>query len=445
MTEQAGGRHCTVAHRFRFLPVAVLVASVACASAPADTRTSPAQANAPLANAPADTARPGPGRPLYRGSVRIDPERGSIGGSWIIDFVADSTMRDSVVLLLNSGLRVTRVDGTPTAGYTQDEEGDVVVRFRAPLDVGRVVSLALSVEGVPVFGDDRINGIGAGWVELGLDSEWHPIFAGYDQLIAGTVEVMLPEGWESVASGTFHRSVAQRALRNDVPLIDIAFSAAPALDSATAARASVYFTDAAPGTVARILESADGCASYLNEQYGAQSPLPRAKIVLAPRPGPGYARQNYIVITDVSGFDEAGLAHFLCHELAHFWSSGANAMSADNWLNEAFAEYVAGRYIRERFGADAYAPLFARWEEAKTGTPPIWTPASTSRPGPRVAYRKAPWLLHRFEERIGATRMDAVLREYMLGRLATTPDLLAAIARVAGPDEERWFRDELAR
>jgi hypothetical protein len=120
-------------------------------------------------------------------------------------------------------------------------------------------------------------------------------------------------------------------------------------------------------------------------------------------------------------------------------------MSAHYWMNEAFAEYIAGRYVRERLGEESFAPILANWTEASTGTPPIWTPAATSRPGPRVSYRKAPLLLHRFEERIGRATMDEILRAYMTARHATTPELLDAIERIGGAEHAAWFREELAK
>ena len=62
-----------------------------------------------------------------------------------------------------------------------------------------------------------------------------------------------------------------------------------------------------------------------------------------------------------------------------------------------------------------------------------------------VAYRKAPFLLSRLEERIGRDKMDEFLRRYMVQRIRTTPQLLAALQDVAGSDAASWFREELAR
>ncbi len=53
-----------------------------------------------------------------------------------------------------------------------------------------------------------------------------------------------------------------------------------------------------------------------------------------------------------AGADTANvpLLHFLYHEEAHYWATGANALGPENWLNERLAEYLAGRAVRALAG-----------------------------------------------------------------------------------------------
>ena len=167
-------------------------------------------------------------------------------------------------------------------------------------------------------------------------------------------------------------------------------------------------------------------------------------IVVAPRGGPGYARKNYIVITRVADTATVALERLVCHELAHYWSTGAVASGPENWLNESFAEFVSARYVREVSGDSAYRAIVASWRERSTNTPPIWSPGATARPGPRVSYAKAPLLLHRLEERVGGATMDRILVRYMGDpSLRTTERLLAMVGEVAGAETARWLRGEL--
>jgi hypothetical protein len=352
------------------------------------------------------------------------------------------------VLRLNSGLAVSRVSGPNVASYAARPDDDVqvvTVRLAPHLISGSEGRIDLEYAGVPVFGSDSINGISPAWVELGLDSHWLPVFAGYGKRIVGRVRIALPPGWNVVASGNVTRSGDFLVLETGIPLSDIAFTASPVFHHAGASNSDVYWVRSDSATVAHVLEVAESCRRYLNTRYGGSDSLPAVRLVLAPRTGPAYARRNYIVLTDAASAPKPVLGGFICHEFAHFWSIAANSSGPENWLNEGLAEYVSARYVRATFSQAAYDSTVARWRRMSTGQPPIWTPQSTRRPSAQVAYRKAPFLLSRLEERIGTDKMDQFLRRYMTERIRTTPQLLSVLQDVAGTETASWFSEELAR
>ena len=386
--------------------------------------------------------------PVYDGSVAIDPAARRLSAHWLIRFVADSSTTDSVDFFLNAGLAVTRVTGHNVVSYVarpRDDRQAVTVRLKPQLAPGNVGQIDLEYAGVPVFGSDSINGIAPTWVELGLDAHWFPVFADYGKRIAAHIQVALPPGWQAVASGNVIREGKFLIIETGIPQIDIAFAASPIFRRADAANSSVYWVRADSSTVTRVLEVAESCRRYLNERYGSSDSLPAVRLVLAPRTGPAYARRTYIVLTDVASASAPALSGYICHEFAHFWSIAANSSGPENWLNEGMAEYVSSRYVRATFGQAAYDSTVVRWRRMSAGQPPIWTPQSTRRPSAMVAYRKAPFLLSRLEERIGIDAMDRFLRRYMVERIRTTPQLLAVLQEVAGVDAASWFREELAR
>ena len=384
----------------------------------------------------------------YIGEVAIDPQSQKLSAHWLIRFVADSTAVDSVVFLLNRGLAVSRVAGENVAGYTsgrRDGDQTVTVRFKRRLAPGAQEDLDIDYSGIPVFGSDSINRISSSWVELGLDSYWLPVFADYRKRISGEVRIDLPPAWSAVTSGDVTRDGKRLVLRTGIPLIDIAFAASPTFNHTDALNTSVYWTKPDSATVSRVVLTAQDCRDYLNRRYGLMDTLPAVRLVLAPRSGPGYARRNYIVLTDAASTPAPALAGYICHEFAHFWSSGAISSGPENWLNEAMAEYVSSRYVRATFGQAAYDSVVARWQRMSANQPPIWTPQSVRRPSAQVAYRKAPFLLSRLEARIGAQKMDEFLTRYMTQRISTTPALIAALQDVAGAETASWFREELGR
>ncbi|MCU0650227.1 MAG: hypothetical protein MUF00_19725, partial [Gemmatimonadaceae bacterium] len=397
------------------------------------------------ARATVDSPRVAQDRPHYDGVVSIDPAARTLIASWRITFVAPSR-GDSVTLLVNPGLRVSDVhgDGIGAARVASDSE---FTRITLPITttVADTRTVALRLSGTPQFGTDRINGIDTTWVELGVDSFWFPVFAEFRQQVTARVALHTPTRWPVAASGTVRWVRDAAYIDQRVPQVDIAFVAAPGLRRVEGTGVATYVVSTPDSITRTVLGVASDCRSSLNAQFGARSAVPPTSFVLAPRPGPGYARGDYIVLSAEASTSRAYLTGFICHELAHFWSRRADSDGPENWLNEGFAEYVSGREVRRAVGDDAYASLANAWDARSRGQPPIWTPAATRRPNAMVAYRKAPFLLHRLEARVGRTTMDNILRRYMVDGVRTTPELLRAIREVAGAETERWFADELAR
>ncbi|MEO7368132.1 MAG: M1 family aminopeptidase [Gemmatimonadaceae bacterium] len=384
--------------------------------------------------------------PFYSGTVWANPVTRTLKAEWRISFVRTPHMADSVTFLLNNALSVSHLGGPDVKSYAE-RSGDpkrVTVRLTSlnPGDSASTIEIAYS--GTPAFSGDSINGMSPGWVELGLDSFWHPVIEDFAHSISAVIRVNLGNDWKAVASGEFTQSGEELHLRNSVPLIDIAFAASPFLEEVHGENVSVYYHAGEPPILtAKVLETAGSCARTLNNTYGRRRSLPHVKMVIAPRVGPGYARKNYIVITRTADTATVALTRFICHELAHFWSSGANSTGPENWLNEGFAEYVSARYVRSKLGEDAYNGIVRQWTDRARGQPAIWTPQSQRRPMVGTSYGKAPLLIDRLERRVGKPTMDRLLVRYMTESIASTSSLIEAVREVAGADVAQWLLSAL--
>ena len=369
-----------------------------------------------------------PGIAVYDGDVRIDPVSGRVEARWRITVARAGS--DTLRLRLNRGFTV--------AGHaTTVDDTEQLITVRSPVDI--------AYSGTLIAPGDSINRVSADWTELGLDSFWQPVIDGVTHQIVGRVRLHLPAGYQVAASGSVRREQGGAFTINQrVPLIDFPFSAAPALASETLGGTRVYFTGARPGIAGPVLRTSEDCSSYLDSLYGGVERLPPRTMVLAPRTGPGYARKNYIVITSIDT-TPVGLARFVCHELAHFWSIRANSRGPDNWLNEGFAEFISAQYVRARIGAEAYDTIVTQWRTVGERQGAVWTPESTRRPNAMISYRKAPYLLTQLEARIGSAPMQRVLQRYMTEPIRTTPELIAMIGAVTDSATADWFRDLLSR
>lgn len=358
-------------------------------------------------------------------------------------------MTDSVSFFLSERLDVTSVTGDDVErfGASDWREGSdwqkVDVAWQQPASVGEIRELRFAYEGVlfPSLSANPINSITGEWVELGLDAAWHPVFASFDQRLAGELTLRLPGEWTVVASGDTRREGEAVVIRNRVSQIDFAFIAAPTLKKHEREGATVYHQSANPRTVERVIDTATSCREWLRVRFGELPPL---KFVLAPRDDSGYARKNYIVLAGVDDFSAPALSRFICHELAHYWSSPASPSTADYWMTEAFAEVVSARHVRDVHGDTAYEPIVAQWREQAEGLPPVWTDTSTARPGFAISYRKAPLVLTRFGAELGEPEFDAFLERFMTGSTRTTEELLGHLHAVAGAGARDRLKEMLA-
>jgi len=245
----------------------------------------------------------------------------------------------------------------------------------------------------------------------------------------------------SAASGiSSDASTARARARTRVPGRS---PAGPALRETSSDDFSVFHRGLEPAQLDRLLGAAEACGAWLNDRFGQEQILPRGKLVIAPRDETGYARKNYIVLTEPGERSEISLSGFLCHELAHFWSSRGNAMTVNNWLNEGFAVFVAARYVRERFGEEAYGELVADWQARSEGQPAVWVPGDTQRKPFAVNYKKAPLKLHALEQAIGQEDLAELLRRYMVDGISTTEQLLEQLEAIAGEPARQAFVQNL--
>ena len=382
----------------------------------------------------------------YSGQVAIHPSEGSLDAEL---HVSMTTSKSTLVFLLSGGLELAEVTGKDVQGFDSEpmEPGATWDRITVRLKPTRGtedVTLTFRYGGQPVMPQNGINQISSDWVELTLDSAWHPILATLAHQFTLDISVDLPTNWSFVTSGNAVVARNRWHITNQIPQTDIAFVAAPGLSREERGGYVVYHRDETPDTVNAVLDAALACRAYLDSRFGEERPLPDGRFVITSRETGGFARKNFISLTRVAGRSKERLTAFLCHELAHFWSTGARPLSVENWLNESFAVFVAARATREMFGEQAYKDQLADWRKRAAGQPSIWTPEDSTRRPFEVNYKKGPLALHRLAERIGEERFSGLLREYMTAPINTTPALLDALERRTNAETRKWFESVLA-
>lgn len=389
----------------------------------------------------------------YQGEVHLSPESGRVAADWKI------TLREpdarSVSFLLNRNLADIAVAGAGVAGHAMREENffgtdvwNIAVELDAPDASGaREILISYSGELLPEPMENGINTIAPDKVELTVDSFWSPIDSRFSRPATAEVSIAVDGEWVAVSPGEATKTEEGFTIRLLRPGLDIPFTLLRDPDIRQESGYALYDSRADGRNLEGAVEALAYCTGFLDSRYGAVDPLPQAKVVLHDRSEAGYSRKTLIALTDVSDTPRDRLTLFICHELAHYWSSRGRADTVENWLNEAFAEYAGLMAVRDAFGEETFNAFLQRYSqqvEDAGDVPPVWTPGATER-GPYLAqYRKGPLALARLEEDIGEDLFSRIFQRYMTENITTTPELMDVVEEVAGEDARNAFTAYLA-
>jgi hypothetical protein len=385
----------------------------------------------------------------YTGSLNINPDTGQIQADWLIT-VFDKN-ETSITFFLRHTLSDIEVSGAGAEGAEIEQlpgpEGFWAVKVSLTeladnaADSDREINISYAGVLIPEPMDNLINAIEPGRVELNVDSFWFPIDSRFTKFITADLAVHIGEGWQGVTTG---EAIAIRdgfRIVNTDPRIDIAFSLSKSFHITQLDGFTIYDQRDQYEGVDRLVATANQCRSFLDDKFGSTDPLPVAKLLIAERPSSGYARENYIVFTDISETKPAPLTRFVCHEFAHYWSRGARFDTVDNWINEAVAEYLGLMAVREYLGQGRYDEMLVSFASqiAEESLPPIWKQGDTERTSYLVQYRKGPLVLAQLENNVGKADFLEIIQKYFNSSQKTTEGLIATVASVAGPDQAAKF------
>lgn len=390
----------------------------------------------------------------YAGSLKINPDTGHIKADWSVTvFDPNET---NIAFFLRHTLSDIEVTGADVANVETEKqpgpEGFWVVKVElaeSPDNAGgNDRSIRISYGGVliPEPMENHINAIEPGRVELNVDSFWFPIDARFTKFTTADLTVHIGEGWQGVTTGEAVPIEDGFRIVNTDPRIDIAFSLSKSFYITQSDGFTIYDQREQHEGTDRLVATANKCRSFLDNRFGMTDPLPVAKLLITERSSSGYARENYIAFTDISETKPAPLMRFVCHEFAHYWSRGAKFDTVDNWINEAFAEYIGMMAVREYLGQAAYDEMLTSFASqiADEELPRVWKQGDTARTSYLVQYRKGPLVLARLENNVGQTAFLEIIYKYFNSTPKTTEGLIATVASVSGPEQAAMFEVMLA-
>ncbi|PCJ48261.1 MAG: hypothetical protein COA74_09065 [Gammaproteobacteria bacterium] len=380
----------------------------------------------------------------YQGELKVDPISGFIKASWQIDVL--NLKISTVRFFLRNTLGHIEVSGSSILNKSISQfkgmENFWAIDITLEKNVG-AQHISISYDGIliPEPMDNKINSIKADSIELNVDSLWYPIDATFSKTLTVDLDIEIGKDWVGVSSGEFSKIDKGLNLTNHHAALNIPFALSNSFMITKKYGFTVYDLRNTSKGLDELIATASFCKKYLDDLYGTKQKLPSARLLLTTRQSSGYARNNYIVFTDVSNTKPIPQTKFVCHEMAHFWSSAGKFDTVDNWLNEAFAEYVGIMAVRKRYGESDYNKLISGYRKQIKGKElsAIWIAGETERKSYLVQYRKGPVALFWLETTLGRELFGKFIKHYMVNSIATTPELISALEEIAGSSVTERF------
>ncbi len=322
--------------------------------------------------------------------------------------------------------------------------------YQHSTDIKDKIEIILEYQGVlkdedMPWGIDKVS---EHWVELSSNSMWMPIIESFDThvIVSATVTLESTKDMKVISSGEVARESKNNFIvNNHIPQIDFVIIGSPEVHVVSSDK-MVLFTKQEPKKLHKdFLERSEQSLYWLNDHFGNVKQLEHGKLVIAPRTESGYARKNFIILTDIQHESEEFLTEFITHEFVHFWSSKTNPRTRHRWLDESIAQYLALVYFKEVYGNEKHEVILKKYRKEAATLPPVYDESRTGAPPHAVMYRKGVAKLDWLEQHIGQQTVIEILNTWFASEGRETEDFLVIVEGATNKRIANAFRKELAK
>jgi len=390
----------------------------------------------------------------YETKVKVDVTQQSFEVELTINYhAAESESIDSLEFLIHENANFSGCEAVGLSMFKEVAKSNqgkaVTLYFKKPWMGAKKLHFyytsVLKKEDAP-WGIDQIT---TDWIELSLNSTWLPILSSFTLQFTADVELELvaDKGFEMISSGTSKKVGRNKfEITNTVSQIDLVLVGSPAFHNTNIGDITIHDHRKAEERAAFIAAIGQKGYEWLNRLFGEVKAMPPVKLVIAPRPESGYARKNFIILNDgISVKDTVGLANFISHEFAHFWSSGANPLTVHRWLDESIAEYISWKFVQKECSASAFHDFLMRIEKEGPNLAAVYEGNDTGAPSHAVMYRKGVAKLYALEKTIGEAAMFTFLTAWFAVEKKETETFLALLEKLEGGKVAGNFRTTLGK
>jgi len=388
----------------------------------------------------------------YSVNAIVNTEQQSVNVTVDISYLPSaSTSRLEFIAHENITIQSCSADGL--LNYTEKEANNkaktIVLHFEN--EVEKLVTIRFEYTFVLKEGDAPwgIDKIAEGWIELSLNSGWLPIISSFDNQFSAEAELQIvSEQTFNVLSSGITEVIGDNTFKitNETPQIDLVLIGSSKFKQRQKDHITIFENEENKERNEFIFNFGEKSYQWLNTAFGGVKKLPPVKLVITPRSESGYARKNFIVLSnDISAKDTLHFVNYITHEFAHFWSTGANPLSEHRWLDESIAEYLAWKYISKNRNETKWNEFIARAKKEADTIPPVYVLGEHKVPSHAVMYRKGVYRLFQLEQMIGEEKMFSLLSDWFTVAEKDSEKFLAKLENSAGAQTADRFRVALSK
>jgi len=371
--------------------------------------------------------------PFYEMQATIYPNIESIDIQLTLHAPVHLLEDSSLSFLFSSNAVVNSLSGAHLNTYDVKEAGPGIflyqLNFNSTLD--ETVSVKMNYTLV-IPNDHQVNRISKNWIELNIDSFWHPFLTSYTRFHYSLI-VELDKDYQLLSGDRINLENTQtRIIHSAFPRIDISFSASNKFYSKEGKYTKVFSTQEYTD-LDSLLKLSDQALNFLKNYIDIPEDFKKKRIVIeSSRQEVGYSRENYIMLSKLDQMNPLAISAFLSHEFSHYWFYNGNPQGPEHWLNESFSEFISMVYIRDAYGVETYQEnLKSKVERSKQD--PNTLASYQERPSHIALYYTGPVVLHHYEDYLGKEEFRLLIQQMTDKKISSNEDLLTLINDLFGP------------
>lgn len=277
--------------------------------------------------------------------------------------------------------------------------------------------------------------------ELGMYTSWLPL-PNKNGSFTYQIAVTAPKEYAVLGNGNIEQSDEQHWQVNSIEQqFDIPLMVSSRLQTATVnyqqLRVEVSHFGLPKEKVNQLGDDIKDILSLFEAKFGVTGAKGKVQFAFVPRvSGTSYSRRGFAVI---AGKSPTVKFSTLAHEIAHFWWTGADSSSWQDWINESFSEYSSLMAYKQKYGADKFVERLAKYEKISKNSKPIWGVDRGDDIATLLLYRKGPIILEKLRLRLGDEKYFNFLAELAHEKNRNTEKLLEILAEKTSKLDADWL------